>query len=627
VWFLSLLARRRLAGPHTRPAGRKAPRAWLGIEALEDRTVPAFLAPVTYPGLVGSALVADVNNDHIPDLVAGANASAGVLLGNGDGTFQAPLTSASLFNDFAPLAVGDFNRDGNLDVVTPGSVHLGNGNGTFQPPQRLPLPSYFLARVALGTPTVCDLNNDGNLDLVGKYSVISTVPHGLQGGGGGTVTSTYLAWFAGKGDGSFYGPVNLPFGAAPLPYAPSTFAVADFNGDGALDILAGNGGSLTLHPGNGTGGFGATAVVANLPGAYGALQVADFNGDGKPDFLVVNPGSAGVSIFLNAGGGRFTDPQTFAIGSAASPQALGDFNQDGKLDLVTVDGVSGAISVLLGNGDGTLQPPQQFAGPPNATALEVADLDGDGFADLVAGSWNAAWVQRNDGNWPAPGTPAITISDVTVSEGNTGTTAAVFTVSLSAPSAQPVTVAYATADGTATAGSDYQAASGTVTFAPGETSKTITIWVNGDRAGEPNETFFVNLGPTGNAVLRDPQGGGAIVDDEPRITISDMTRNEGNGGRTAFTFTVTLSAAYDVPVTVHYATADGLATVADNDYLPTAGTLTFAPGQTTQTITVWVIGDKKKDSYQENFFVNLSGAVNALLADDQGVGWIVDDDF
>src|SRR5262249_50910086 len=158
-------------------------------------------------------------------------------------------------------------------------------------------------------------------------------------------------------------------------------------------------------------------------------------------------------------------------------------------------------------------------------------------------------VLLNDGAWPDPNLPTVRISSVTVAEGNTGTTAAVFTVTLSAASDQPVTVAYSTADSSATAGSDYQSASGSVTFAPGETAKTVTVLVNGDRVGEPNETFFVTLSNPINALVAGGQGVGTILDDEPRISISDVSKKEGKKTQTTlFTFTVTLSAAYDQPV-------------------------------------------------------------------------------
>src|SRR5262249_1448747 len=156
-----------------------------------------------------------------------------------------------------------------------------------------------------------------------------------------------------------------------------------------------------------------------------------------------------------------------------------------------------------------------------------------------------------------------------------GTRILAFTVTLSVPSDQPVTVAYATANGTASAGSDYQAATNTLTFAPGETSKTITVLVNGDRVGEPNENFFVNLRGATNATIADGQGVGTIVDDEPRISISDVSKSEGKKGKTTlFTFTVSLSAAYDQSVTMSFRTADGTAKTSDNDYVARTGTLT-----------------------------------------------------
>jgi probable HAF family extracellular repeat protein len=182
----------------------------------------------------------------------------------------------------------------------------------------------------------------------------------------------------------------------------------------------------------------------------------------------------------------------------------------------------------------------------------------------------------------SPDGPLVTISDATVSEGNSGTRNAVFSVNLSPASTETVSVTFATANGSATAGppqADYQANSGTVSFAPGETSKTITVLVNGDRMAEPNETFFINLSGATNATIADGQGVGTIIDDEPRVSISDVSKSEGKKGKTTlFVFTVTLSAAYDQPVTMSFRTTDGTATTGDNDYVAKTGTLTFAPG-------------------------------------------------
>jgi hypothetical protein len=123
---------------------------------------------------------------------------------------------------------------------------------------------------------------------------------------------------------------------------------------------------------------------------------------------------------------------------------------------------------------------------------------------------------------------------------------------------------------------------------------------------EPNKTFFVNLGNLNYGVIADSQGAGTILDDEPRISISDVTKREGRRGTTSFRFTVTLSVAYDQAVTVSFATADGTATVADGDYVARAGTITFDPGETSKTITIAVNGDNKKEA-DEYFSVILSG--------------------
>jgi len=223
----------------------------------------------------------------------------------------------------------------------------------------------------------------------------------------------------------------------------------------------------------------------------------------------------------------------------------------------------------------------------------------------------------------------LSVGDTAIVEGNAGTQYAEVRVSLDAPTNKTVTVNYGTANVTALAGSDYVAASGTLTFAPGETGNTVRVAVKGDRLGEGNETFSVKLQAAKNAHVADRQGVVTIVDDEPRVSISDVSASEGNcgcNGGTPLTFTVSLSAAYDQVVTVNYSTADGSATTADNDYVAAFGTLTFAPGETTKTVTVMVLGDTTPEG-AEAFFVNLSGAsANVFVARGQGYGWIQDDD-
>jgi len=223
---------------------------------------------------------------------------------------------------------------------------------------------------------------------------------------------------------------------------------------------------------------------------------------------------------------------------------------------------------------------------------------------------------------------ALSITDVSVAEVDTGgTSQATFTVNLSAPSASPVKVAFATTNGTATlADSDYVAKSGMLTFAPGVTSRQITVNVNGDGKTEQNETFFVNLSSPMNATISDAQGRGTILnDDQPRISITDVALTEGNAGTKNAVFTVSLTGPTTEQVTVAFATANGTATVGNNDYVFKSGVLTFTPGSTTRTIAVVVKGDTTAEA-DEDFFVNLTGATHSVILDNQGKGTIVNDD-
>ncbi len=226
--------------------------------------------------------------------------------------------------------------------------------------------------------------------------------------------------------------------------------------------------------------------------------------------------------------------------------------------------------------------------------------------------------------------PALSIANATVAEGNSGTANAAFTVALAKASTKTVTVGYSTANGTATAGSDYTAASGTLTFAPGVTSQKVNVAVTGDTAVEPDETFTVTLANAVNATVGTATATGTITNDDaapvtpPSVSIANATVLEGNSGTTNAAFAVTLSKASDKTVTVGYSTGSGSAT-AGQDFAAAAGTLTFAPGVTAQNVSVAVTGDTAVEP-TETFTVTLSNPVNVTLATATATGTITNDD-
>jgi hypothetical protein len=282
---------------------------------------------------------------------------------------------------------------------------------------------------------------------------------------------------------------------------------------------------------------------------------------------------------------------------------------------------SGTLTIPAGSTSGTITVP---------VLPDLIDEANETFTMNLSNAVNATITQAqgvgtiND-NDPLP---VLTINDVSVTEGNSGTQNAVFTVTLTGATARTVTVNYATANGSpaATAGSDYVAKSGTLTFAPGVTTQTVSVVVNGDLLNEANETFFVNLSGATNASIGDSRGICTIIDDDPlpSVSINSVSLAEGNTGTRNMTFTLTLSAPSGRSVTVNYATADGTAT-AGSDYTAKSGTVTFSAGATSRTITVSINGDRTVEP-NETFFVNLSTPVNATIATGQGVGTILNDD-
>lgn len=207
------------------------------------------------------------------------------------------------------------------------------------------------------------------------------------------------------------------------------------------------------------------------------------------------------------------------------------------------------------------------------------------------------------------------------------------TVSLSAATTQHVTVQFNTADGTAVVDGDYVATSGTLTFAPGETSKTISLTIVGDDIAEATESFLVQLSNASGASIQDAQAEVTIIDDDedappppplPEVNINDVSIAEGDAGMTSATFTVTLSAASTETATINY-NSSGITASADSDFIESGGTIEFAPGETAASISIDVYGDALVED-DETFQVTLSGPSGATIADGVGIGTIENDD-
>lgn len=231
----------------------------------------------------------------------------------------------------------------------------------------------------------------------------------------------------------------------------------------------------------------------------------------------------------------------------------------------------------------------------------------------------------------------VKILDVTAAEGDTGETLFVFAVLLTEVSAEPVTVSYRTEANSAKTGSDFLEQTGTITFAPGELTKTIIIQVNGDISSEAgldaatSEKFFVRLFSPVNCTIDDNLGVGTILNDDAYATVNDVQVVEGDSGTKIARFTITLDVPSIYGITVDYTTANDTATLADNDYVSNSGSVIFSKGETSKTVDVVVNGDLSLENY-ERFFLNLvatsqdSNGDKVEFAKSQGIGTILNDE-
>jgi len=650
-------------------------------------------------GNPNSVAVGDFNSDGKMDIATANVGDVSILIGNGNGTFQAPV-NISVGDSPSSVATGDFNGDGKMDVALtsntwyPGSwgyygyypgwyvgrasVLIGSGTGSFAAPVTTWLgygfhtgaaakdlngdnhDDFATCNVDNSTVAVALANSTGTLQGASYYSVgwsPGSVAAGDVSGDGkadlvtanryGDTVSVLL----GNGLGSFASGQTYSVGVNPV-----AVALGDFNGlggDGKPDIAVstGSGNGVAVLLGKGNGNF--TPAIPSTSDAYlSGVAVGDFNGDGWLDAAANNGSGNSASVFTNDKTWPPLDAPSLSItdtsvkeGNTGSVVANFTVTLSAAYNLpVTVHYSTADSSASAADGDYAAVSGDLTFAPGDLTKTIPVTVFGDRIAE-----WDESFTVRLSAPTNAfvsdsLGWGTITDDEPTVNitswvsgkEGNTGTTAFNFEVTLSADYDAPVSVDYATRDLTpdeeywygpaATAGVDYVAKTDTLTFAAHETSKNITILVNGDRTGEWNELFWVGLTNSAIARMGNTQALGQIEDDEPTISInSGVTAKEGHSGTSnVMTFTVTLSNPTDLPVTVDFNTADGSATAAD-DYVAKSGTVTINPGDTTAKIDVPIKGDRLGE-WDEYLYVNLTGSTNAGINNSSGYGYIQDDE-
>ncbi len=385
-----------------------------------------FLEAPQYPtGSTPQAVaVADLNGDGNLDIVVTNSGTPGgnsisVLLGNGDGTFQAQKVYTT---DTAPqgVAIGDFNGDGHPDIAVTNSgsnfvsIFLGNGDGTFQPKI-----DTATGREPEGV-AVGDFNGDGKLDLAVTNALDDDVEVFLGAGNGSfqpnpiTYRTGFNPWavavgcihakigtcydlvvannnnnnilsvLIGNGDGTFQNQVQYPTGNTPI-----AVTLADFNGDGYLDaaVVDQQGNDVSILLGNVNHTF-ATHVEYPTAAFPASVAVGDFNNDGIPDLAVSGSNGNTISILWGRGDGTFYGQVNAGTGDIPYGVVAGDFNNDGIPDIVAANSGSNTISVILSNGNQTFQARTDYPAGTNAHMVATADFNGDGFLDLAVTNSN-----------------------------------------------------------------------------------------------------------------------------------------------------------------------------------------------------------------------------------------------
>ena len=359
-----------------------------------------FKAPVTYPaGNSPFGLVAgDLTGDGKPDLVVTngvGNGMYSVLLGNGDGSFQPPVTYNLPWLNSGNALLADFNHDKKLDLAILGNggvcVLPGNGNGTF----RSEICS-LTPQIGENSLAAADLNNDGNLDLA------------LTSFDSGVVV------MLGNGDGTFQAPVQYTAGNEPV-----FVAIEDFNGDGKLDLAVANAGStqdfftlggVSILLGNGDGTFQpATNYLAGYDPSF--VAAGHLTRGGPPTVVTANLDSNNISV-LSAAAGAFPLTASFAAGGFPNFVISADFNGDGQPDAAVANSQSNNISILLGAGGGAFQTAVNYQVGDSPCSIAAGDFNGDAKIDLAVVNCNDHSISILLGNGDGTFQPQRTVNEI-----------------------------------------------------------------------------------------------------------------------------------------------------------------------------------------------------------------------
>jgi hypothetical protein len=519
---------------------------------------------------------------------AAGSATAGTdyVAASGSRTIAAGATSATIGITVNGDVADELDETFGITLSNPGNATIGDGSGLATISDDDPIPVLSVNDVSV---------TEGN---AGTTTATFTVT--LSAASGKAVT---FDWATAAGSATAGTDYVAASGSRTIAAGTTTATVGIIvNGD-VVDEPNETFGITLSNPGNATIGDSSGLATITDDDAAPTLSVND---------VTIVEGNAGTS----------TATFTVSLSSVSSNAVTFDWVTAAGSATAGTDYVAASGNRTIAAGSTTAA----IAVTVNADVLDELDetygitLSNPGNATIADGS-GLGTITDDD---PAP---SLSINDVSVTEGNAGTTTAMFTVTLSAASGKAVTFDWASAAGSASAGTDYVDASGSRTIVAGTTTATIGLTVNGDLADEPDETFAITLSNPGNATIADGSGVATITDDDsaPTLSINDVLVTEGNTGTTTATFTVTLSGASGKAVTVDWATADGSAQQ-PSDYTAGSGTLTFSPGDTTKPIVVTVNGDGTAE-LDETFNVLLSAASNATLGDAVGIGTIVDDEL